>query len=270
RIYETTTGGTPAGAGGWSRTDQDLTTGTSIFSTGDWISSMSYNAGVLATASFGGAVYVQNGRPTPGLTGWVNVTRNLPVATGTPSAVVIGTDAGTMVCLECINNGAPNPYPPPPPSPVWLPLGSGLPNAKIDALRVSQDNQFLTAWTHGRGAWTLPIASSASFDPTAVAFGDQSVAQASATQTVNLTNRGIGVLNVDSVTVTGANVGDFQIVTQNCWIVTFIGRGCQVKVQFTPQAAGSRSASLSFADNAPGSPQLVPLSGTGVASAVSL
>jgi hypothetical protein len=41
------------------------------------------------------------------------------------------------------------------------------------------------------------------------------------------------------------------------------GLSCTISVTFTPSATGARSASVSVADTAPGSPQTVPLSGTG-------
>jgi hypothetical protein len=44
--------------------------------------------------------------------------------------------------------------------------------------------------------------------------------------------------------------------------------GCKVSVTFTPTALGAESGTLNVFDNAPGSPQTVPMSGTGIAQTV--
>jgi hypothetical protein len=48
------------------------------------------------------------------------------------------------------------------------------------------------------------------------------------------------------------------------------GAKCTISVTFTPAASGARTATLSIADNAGGSPQTLSLTGTGTAPAVSL
>ena len=63
------------------------------------------------------------------------------------NTVYIATDSTVMVCTAC--GGAT-------PSPNWALVGSGLPNAKVNALAFSRDTSTLIAWTHGRGAWSMP------------------------------------------------------------------------------------------------------------------
>ena len=58
--------------------------------------------------------------------------------------------------------------------------------------------------------------------------------------------------------------GDFA-QTNNCPASLLAGNSCQISVAFTPTAIGNRVGTLSVVDNAPGSPQTVSLSGTGVA-----
>jgi len=59
--------------------------------------------------------------------------------------------------------------------------------------------------------------------------------------------------------------GDFSLVSANaCAPPVAPGGSCTVQVTFTPTATGSRTGSLTIMDNAPGSPQSVSLSGTGV------
>jgi hypothetical protein len=68
-----------------------------------------------------------------------------------------------------------------------------------------------------------------------------------------------------TVTLTGADASDFAIVpTSNvCGTTLPAESSCFIDVTFTPQAAGSRTATLSVNDNATNSPQTVSLTGTG-------
>jgi hypothetical protein len=81
-------------------------------------------------------------------------------------------------------------------------------------------------------------------------------------QTVKLTNVGSEQLNITGSTVTGPNPGDFA-QSNNCPATVALGGSCLITVTFTPAAQGVRTASVSIADNAPGSPQTVPLTGRG-------
>ena len=68
-------------------------------------------------------------------------------------------------------------------------------------------------------------------------------------------------LHVTSATATG----DFAAVNQ-CPADLFPGNGCLIAVTFSPKAAGLRTGTLSIFDDAPGSPQTLNLSGTGLTS----
>jgi N,N-dimethylformamidase beta subunit-like, C-terminal/HYDIN/CFA65/VesB-like, Ig-like domain/Cep192 domain 4 len=104
-----------------------------------------------------------------------------------------------------------------------------------------------------------------SFNPTSVGFGNQNIGTTSAAQTVTVTNTGTATLSVTSVALGGTNASDFTISADSCTgAMVAVNATCSVGVKFAPTAAGSRSASLSFTDNAPASPQTVALSGTGV------
>jgi hypothetical protein len=107
-------------------------------------------------------------------------------------------------------------------------------------------------------------APAAQLSPANFSFGNQNVQTTSAGQTATLTNTGNAALTISSVTISGTNVGDFGIAANTCGSSLNAGSACTVRVAFTPQAAGSRSASLTITDNAAGSPHTVALSGTGV------
>jgi hypothetical protein len=98
--------------------------------------------------------------------------------------------------------------------------------------------------------------------PSSVNVGAQTVGGTSSPQLVTLTNAGGSTLTITSIGVTGGNAGDFA-ETNGCGANLGSGASCQIKVTFTPTASGARSAAVSVSDNAPGSPQVAALSGTG-------
>jgi|GEM_PF-885360 len=98
--------------------------------------------------------------------------------------------------------------------------------------------------------------------PASLTFNSQTVGTRSAAQAVTLTNSGSATLTITSIAVSGANGSDFA-QTNNCGTSLAANASCSINVTFTPTAAGTRTASVSVTDNAAGSPQNVPLSGTG-------
>jgi len=98
--------------------------------------------------------------------------------------------------------------------------------------------------------------------PTSLTFGDQLATTASTAQTLTLSNGGTAALSVTSVGIIGTNAGDFS-QTNNCGTSVAVSASCSINVTFTPSASGSRSGTLSIADNASGSPQTFSLVGTG-------
>ena len=108
-----------------------------------------------------------------------------------------------------------------------------------------------------------------SLSPASLTFPPQNVGTSAFAPAMTITNTGTANLIISTVAVTGGpNAGDFGKSVDGCTGTTVLpGNNCMVQVSFTPSAAGSRSASLSFTDNVAGSPQNVPLTGTGVATA---
>ena len=109
--------------------------------------------------------------------------------------------------------------------------------------------------------------------PSAVAtgadFGDQTVAQASATQTITVTNLGAQSLELDagspSVTSTSGAAGDFTLISQTCTGAVLAFKGsCEVRVRFTPAALGARGARIVLPSNETDGTSTVELTGTGV------
>jgi hypothetical protein len=113
------------------------------------------------------------------------------------------------------------------------------------------------------------IAASVVFSPSSLTFADQTVGTSSAASVVTLNNTGTAALTITSVAITGANSGDYS-QTSNCGGSVAAGGSCSISTVFTPTAPGTRSANITITDSVIGSPQNVPLSGTGIAPVVGL
>jgi hypothetical protein len=85
----------------------------------------------------------------------------------------------------------------------------------------------------------------------------------SATQNVVLTNSGNAALHVQSVVLGGTNAGDFNVIANGCIGTLAANANCVISVVFTPSGPSVRAATLTFSDDAPGSPQVLNVYGTG-------
>src|SRR5262249_36068864 len=111
---------------------------------------------------------------------------------------------------------------------------------------------------------SLPLVS---LSQLSLAFANQSTGTSSAPQAVTLTNVGGSPLSISSISVTSGNAGDFS-ETSNCSSFVGLNGNCTINVTFTPSTTGTRSSSLAIVDNAPGSPHVVSLNGTGTGFSV--
>jgi outer membrane protein assembly factor BamB len=98
----------------------------------------------------------------------------------------------------------------------------------------------------------------ASLSTASLNFGGQLVTTTSPAQRVTVQNTGNAPLSISGITVTG----DFT-QTNNCGSSLAANASCAISVTFVPAAGGARSGTLTIADNAPGSPQTVGLTGAG-------
>ncbi len=128
-------------------------------------------------------------------------------------------------------------------------------------------------WTESSSSDVVSVAPAnqpvVTLSPTSLNFGNQAVGVTSSAQVVTLTNTGTATLVLMGIKITGGNNKDFS-QTNTCGGTLALNTSCTLSVKFTPSQTGSRTSSLSIADNAAGSPQTVPLSGTGVAPDVTL
>jgi 6-phosphogluconolactonase (cycloisomerase 2 family) len=109
--------------------------------------------------------------------------------------------------------------------------------------------------------------------PSALTFAPTAPGVITVPQSIILTNSGSANLHISSIAVDGQNAADFSVVnspTQSsvptaCTTAAYApGTSCSITVVFAPLAEGSRSTSIFVTDDAPGSPQIVQLGGTGL------
>jgi hypothetical protein len=101
----------------------------------------------------------------------------------------------------------------------------------------------------------------AALSTTSLVFLPQTVGTVSTSQAVTVLNIGILPLNIVSIAPTG-DVTE----TNNCPSTLSVGASCIITTCFTPSATGSRSGSVTVTDTAPDSPQVVSISGVGLAN----
>ena len=141
---------------------------------------------------------------------------------------------------------------------------------------LNQTNKFQELWLQN-GSTTFaslsrsgvgyvnPSSSTLSLSSTSLTFSAQTIGTTSAPQTVTLSNTGGSAVSVSSISITGADAGDFH-QTNNCGASLTAQSKCTISVTFSPTSSGSRTASLTIADSDPSSPQSITLTGTGVSS----
>lgn len=102
--------------------------------------------------------------------------------------------------------------------------------------------------------------------PSSVGFGNVTVGSP-ISQTIQLTNSGTGVLTVSQVSAAGAG---FNTSAMSLPASLNPNQSTTFNVQFSPPSAGSASGSVSVVSNAPNSPAVIGLSGTGMAATLTL
>jgi streptogramin lyase len=139
---------------------------------------------------------------------------------------------------------------------IFIPTAAG---ARTGTATISSTAATQTIALSGTGGNALSSLSGATLSFGSVALGSSS----STTQSVTLTDAGTAPLGISGFSVTG----DFLPISDTCGNLVAINTPCTISIQFTPSALGTRTGSITIASDAPGSPQIVTLTGTGVAPA---
>jgi hypothetical protein len=142
-------------------------------------------------------------------------------------------------------------------------LVPSVPGALTGTLTINSNapNPITTIPLNGTGAQPTIV-----LTPASVSFGSVTVG-APNSQTILVQNTGNATLTVSQATASGAG---FSISGLAIPSTIAAGTSKTFNISFGPAAAGAVSGSVSLVSNAPGSPTAIPLSGTGVASTMSL
>jgi subtilase family serine protease len=98
--------------------------------------------------------------------------------------------------------------------------------------------------------------------PTTIAFSPEVKGTASDAQVITVKNTGTATLTLTSIALGGTNPTSFQELS-GCGTTLAANASCMVYVAFEPATSGALSGTVTFTDNATGSPQKVTLTGTG-------
>jgi centrosomal CEP192-like protein len=107
-----------------------------------------------------------------------------------------------------------------------------------------------------------------SFNPASLAFGTVAVKTTTAAKTVTMANNAKTAITISSITLGGADPGDFTQTANTCGTTLAASSKCTFSYTFTPAKTGPRTATITVTDSAKNSPQTVRLTGTGQAAAV--
>jgi len=198
-----------------------------------------------------------------------------------PPDQVVGTVSAPQTLTIADQNGNPLDHPItatfPAGSPFTLPSGSSCPASATEVCTLTfgfapqsgggfSQNLTITDLTSGYTT-AVSVYGSAVYPPvvglstSAVSFSPLTVGSSSTAMSVTVTDTGLGPLLISGISITGADKSSFS-QNNNCGNMT-AGGYCTINVSFDPQAQGPLGATLQIVSNAPSSPDLVSLSGTG-------
>ena len=214
-------------------------------------------------------------RTTDGGGQWTAITGNLPNAPANAvvvdpqdvNTVYVATDVGVYMTRAIGTCGT---------AACWAAYGTGLPLAPVTQLiaaPVAATGAGLTAGTYGRGVWQIPLVTAGaalatmSSSPSSLTFAGLTVGSSSAAQTVTLKNTGTPTLTVSGLGFGGGAAGNFSETDTCVGVALAKNATCSVKVTFTPTLTGSLAGNLVVSANVAGGQLLMPISGTGLATA---
>jgi hypothetical protein len=149
----------------------------------------------------------------------------------------------------------------------FTPSAAGSRTGNVVIVNSNDSSSSLKVPLSGTGFVGQPAAS---LSPSALVFGAQAAGTSSAPQTVNLTNSGNGVLNIQTVGIGSSDfvIGSGTTCTNGSSVA--VGGSCVMQVAFSPATPGQKSTALMITDNAAGSPQQISLSGSSQSPTVTI
>ena len=197
----------------------------------------------------------------------VTVTNTGELPVGFYIALVSGGDIGNFHILEesCTSNVfAGNPR-------IFEPGESCAAKVAFEPTGVGADSATISFFGFGEGALQVPVegtgvAPQLSLSPSSRDFGAVAIDTAGPVQTFELHNESTDVETIDSATLAGPDLGEFQLRSDDCSeAVLDPGASCAVSVRFDPESSGSKTATLRL--RGPGTATVASLSGVGTGAA---
>ena len=118
------------------------------------------------------------------------------------------------------------------------------------------------------GTGAAAPAGKTSASPSGMAWASVAMGNKGGQKVATLTNGNTTIINISSVSLSGANASDFSIFSKTCGTTLAPAASCTANIVFGPTATGARAATLNFNDSDGNSPQTVALSGLGVSGTV--
>jgi FG-GAP-like repeat/Abnormal spindle-like microcephaly-assoc'd, ASPM-SPD-2-Hydin len=140
----------------------------------------------------------------------------------------------------------------------FVPVAAGVSNGALTLTDTTANSPLVIPLTGSGVSGPFLQASPARLNLASTAVGSTSAPQA-----ITLTNTGNAMLAITNIGITGGNATDFS-ESNTCASGLAPGASCSVGVKFAPTASGTLVAALAIADSAPGSPQMIVLSGISV------
>ncbi len=210
---------------------------------------------------------------------WTNISSNLPNAPANSvlvdpndaNTIYVALDTGVYVTTSVIDCVAEN---------CWGVYGASLPNSPVLTLQASADlptgdgrKGQLRAGTYGRGIWQIPLVTAISpavpditLSQSSITFPPQQVGTQSVAVTIIVLNGGTAPLQVTRI-----DGGRDFAANSDCVGATIAPAAtCNVAVQFSPTATGSRVGILTVYGNVVGGQATATLSGLGTPPAAIL
>ncbi len=149
-------------------------------------------------------------------------------------------------------------------------LESALKQSALDLGIPGKDNDYGKGLIDVMAAYNLLLnpVPDVEASPESHEFGVTEINTVSTSNTFTVKNSGVGNLMIGTISITGPNPAEFQIVSDNCSEeIVEPSSTCSIEVFFSPSLSGSQNANLTIQSNDPDTPTLnITLHGTGMQS----
>ena len=139
----------------------------------------------------------------------------------------------------------------------FTPLAAGLRTATVTLTDDAPDSPQVI---NVQGNATAAPASAVVVNPSSPDFGTKTQGT-STPMNVTVTNAGTAALHITSAVLGGANANEFALADPTCSTAIPANGSCTIVLNFTPLSVSAHTATVTLTDDAPGSPQVINITG---------